>query len=101
MSDIAEIVGRRRVEHVVLTDGRRIECDTVVFTGDWIPDNELARSSGLLMDPTIKGPSVDTDFRTSRDNVFAIGNLVHKVAAADRCALDGRAVAATVATHLA
>jgi len=24
--------------------------------------------------------------------VFAIGNLVHKVAAADRCALDGKAV---------
>ena len=31
--DVAEIVGRRRVEHVVLTDGRTIECDTIVFTG--------------------------------------------------------------------
>jgi thioredoxin reductase len=94
--DIAEIVGRRRVERVVLTDGRRIDCDTVVFTGDWIPDNELARRSGLTMDPSIKGPAVDSNFRTSRDNVFAIGNLVHRVAAADRCALDGRAVAAVV-----
>jgi hypothetical protein len=28
--------------------------------------------------------------------VFAIGNLVHKVASADRCALDGKAVAAAV-----
>jgi len=94
--DIAEIVGRRRVERVELTDGRSIECDTVVFTGDWIPDNELARRSGLTMNPAIKGPSVDATFRTSRDNVFAIGNLVHKVAAADRCALDGKAVAAEV-----
>jgi NAD(P)H-nitrite reductase large subunit len=94
--DVAEIVGRRHVEHVVLTDGRKIECDTVVFTGDWIPDNELARRSGLHMDPTIKGPVVDRAFRTSRDGVFAIGNLVHHVAAADRCALDGRAVAAEV-----
>jgi thioredoxin reductase len=95
--DVAEIVGRRHVEHVVLTDGRTIECDTVVFTGDWIPDNELARRTGLAMDPTIKGPVVDHAFRTSRDGVFAIGNLVHRVASADRCALDGRAVAAEVA----
>ena len=34
------------------------------------------------------------------ENVFAIGNLVHKVSAADRCALDGRAVAAVVAGRL-
>jgi thioredoxin reductase len=96
--DVAEIVGRRRVERAVLTNGRRIECDTVVFTGDWIPDNELARSSGLEMEPTIKGPVVDSTFRTSRDTVFAIGNLVHKAATADRCARDGKAVAAEVVT---
>ena len=98
--DVAEIVGRRRVEHVVLTDGRRIDCDTVVFTGSWIPDHELARRSGLAMNPAIKGPSVDTTFRTSRHGVFAIGNLVHEVASADRCALDGKAVAAVVAGSL-
>jgi thioredoxin reductase len=99
-ADVAEIVGRRRVERVVLTDGRAIECDTVVFTGDWIPDNELARRSGLTMNQSIKGPMVDSAFRTSREHVFAIGNLVHKVATADRCALDGKAVAIEVATRL-
>jgi thioredoxin reductase len=98
--DIAEITGRRRVESVELTDGRRIDCDTVVFTGSWIPDHELARRSGLAMDPDIKGPVVDSSFQTSRENVFAIGNLAHKVSAADRCAIDGRAVAAAVAGRL-
>ena len=98
--DIAEIVGRRRVEQVVLTDGRGIDCDVVVFTGCWIPDHELARRSGLKMDAAIKGPIVDSTFRTSRDGVFAIGNLVHEVAAADRCALDGKAVAAVVVASL-
>jgi thioredoxin reductase len=93
---VAAIVGRRRVEQVVLTNGRRLECDTVVFTGDWIPDNELARSSGLEMDAAIKGPVVDDAFRTSRANVFAIGNLVHKASTADRCALDGKAVATEI-----
>jgi thioredoxin reductase len=94
--DVAEIVGRRRVERVVLTDGRSIACDTVIFTADWIPDNELARRSGLTVDPVVKGPIVDAAFRSSRAGVFAIGNLVHQVAAADRCALDGKAVAAEV-----
>ena len=98
--DVAEIVGRRRVERVVLTNGRTIACDAVVFTGDWIPDNELARRSGLAMNPAIKGPAVDAAFQTSRDHVFAIGNLVHRVASADRCALDGKAVAAEVARSI-
>ena len=95
--DVAEIVGHRRVERVVLSDGRSIACDTVVFTGDWIPDNELARRRGLAMDARIKGPAVDDSFRTSQHDIFAIGNLVHRVASADRCALDGTAVAAVVA----
>jgi len=99
--DVAEIVGRRRVERVVLTDGRVIPCDTIVFTGCWIPDNELSRRSGLEMDPGIKGPVVDSSFRTSRRDVFAIGNLVHEIAAADRCALDGTAVAAAVVRSIA
>ena len=98
--DIANIVGRRRVEHVVLTDGRTIECDTIIFTGSWIPDHELARRSGLTMNPIIKGPRVDTTFRTSRQGVYAIGNLVHQVTAADRCALDGKAVAAEIANAI-
>jgi hypothetical protein len=54
----------------------------------------------LAINPTIKGPAVDGAFRTSRDGVFAIGNLVHQVAAADRCSLDGKTVAAEVARSL-
>ncbi len=94
--DIAEIVGRRRVEAVVLTDGRRIACDTVVFTGDWIPDHELARSAGLPMLPIAKSPIVDDSWHTEQRGVFAIGNLIHPADTADVCALDGRAVAAHV-----
>lgn len=98
--DVAEIVGRHRVQRVALSDGRSLACDTVVFTGDWIPDHELARRSGLTMDPLIKGPVVNASFRTSRPHVFAIGNLVHRVTAADRCALDGRAVVPAVLDDL-
>ena len=44
-----------RVESVVVENldtgqRRRIECDTVVLTGDWIPDHELVRLGGIELD---------------------------------------------------
>jgi hypothetical protein len=99
--DIAEIIGRTRVEAVVLTDGRRIECDTVVFTGDWVPDHELARRAGVPMLHAARAPLVDASLHTARRGVFAIGNLVHPAETADVCALDGRSVAVGVLDWLA
>ena len=71
-----------------------------MFTGDWIPDHELARRSGLSMLPAARSPVVGSGFRTARPGVFAIGNLVHPAETADVCALDGRAVASTVQAWL-
>lgn len=88
------------VEHLDTGQRRLVECDTVVLTGDWIPDHELARSAGLDIDSGTLGPTVDTALRTSRAGVFAIGNLLHPVDTADIAALDGRHVAAPVRDHL-
>ncbi len=98
---VVAVNGRERVTSVVvehLDTGRRrtIDCDTVVTTGDWIPDHELARSGGLSMDAATRGPLVDAGLRTSRPGVFAAGNLIHPVDTADGAALDGRHVAAAV-----
>ena len=103
---VVAIQGRDRVTAVVVEDlrtGRRVPvaCDTVITTGDWIPDHELARSAGLTLDPATLGPRVDTALTTSHAGVFAAGNLVHPVDTADVAALDGRHVATAVLTHLA
>jgi thioredoxin reductase len=103
---VSAILGRRRVEAVELTDlatgtARRLACDTVVFTGDWVPDHELARLGGLAMDPGTRGPLVDQRLRTSLPGVFAAGNLLHGAETADVAALDGRHVAAAIRDHLA
>ena len=97
---IAEINGRRRVESVRLNSGRSIACDMVVFTGDWIPEHELARRAPVDIDPGSKGPAVDAALRTSSPAVFAVGNLVHGAEAADICAIDGRHVASAVSAWL-
>jgi thioredoxin reductase len=105
-SEVARIAGRERVEYVEVADRAKgethvIRCDTVVFTGDWIPDHELARAGGLTLDPGTRGPQVDAEFRTSVPGIFAAGNLLHGAEAADRAALEGRACAAALARFLA
>ena len=90
--DVVEIHGRDRVQAVTLRSGRRISCDTVVFTGDWIPDHELARRGSVALDPNHLGAAVDQALRTSRPGVFAAGNLVHPAETADRCAVGGQRV---------
>ncbi|TPG34883.1 NAD(P)/FAD-dependent oxidoreductase [Mycolicibacterium hodleri] len=105
-SRVVSIDGKRRVRSVTvenLDTGARstIDCDTVVTTGDWIPDHELARTGGLAMDPATRGPLVDASLRTSSPGVFAVGNLLHPVDTADGAALDGRHVAPKVRDWLA
>jgi len=102
---VVRVIGRPRVtgveiEHVPTGDRRIVECDTVVFTGDWIADHELARLAGLDMDAASTGPRVDGALRTSAEGIFAAGNLVHPVDTADCAALSGAHVARTVANYL-
>ena len=101
-TSVSDIIGRERVTAVEVTDHATgatsvIECDTVVFTGDWIAENELPRRLGVAMSRATTGPVVDGLFRTSEPGVFAVGNLLHPASTADRCALDGRAAAGAVA----
>jgi hypothetical protein len=87
-------------EHFDTGERRLIPCDTVVFTGDWIPDHELARSAGIEIDASTRGPLVDPSLHTSRAGVFAAGNVVHPVDTADIAAVDGTFVADEVARYL-
>jgi thioredoxin reductase len=102
---VAAIHGDPRVQEVELTDldsgaTSRVACDTVVFTGDWIPDHELAVALGLELDPGTRGPWVDTSLRTARPGILAAGNLLHGAEPADVAALSGRHAAASVTSWL-
>jgi len=102
---VTNIFGRSRVEGIEVTDldtGKTqiIECDTVVFTGDWIPENELARRGEVETLKASLGPQVDSLFRTSQVGVFAAGNLLRGVETADWAALEGRRAARSMAQWL-
>jgi hypothetical protein len=98
------VFGRTRVEAVELTrnDGQTqtMECDTLIFSGDWIPEYEMARLGGLAIDAGTRGPRVDASFRSSARGVFAAGNLLRGVATADACALEGQRAARAIAHYL-
>ena len=105
-TEVTEIHGRRRVSGVAVTDldagsTRTIACDTVVFTGDWVPDHALARRGSLVMDAGTGAPQVDAELRTSAPGVFAAGNLLHGAETAAVCASSGEFVARSVERWLA
>jgi hypothetical protein len=102
---VRRVSGRGRLDGAELADlttgeTRFVRCDLLVFTGDWIPDHELARAAGADMDPGTRGPVVDTALATSVPGVFAAGNLVHAAETADVAALGGRHAARGIAAFL-
>jgi thioredoxin reductase len=107
LSKVSRIAGRTgRVNGVELADVRSgarrfVPCELVVFTADWIPDRELARTARLAIDPGTAGPVVDTALATSAPGVFAAGNVVHAGETAAAAARSGRHAARQVAAFLA
>jgi pyruvate/2-oxoglutarate dehydrogenase complex dihydrolipoamide dehydrogenase (E3) component len=54
-----------------------IECDTVLFSIGLIPENELTKKAGVVINKITNGPEVNQYMQTSAEKVFACGNVVH------------------------
>lgn len=87
-STVTAVHGRNRVERVTVAavDGSMrpipgtehdIACDTLILSVGLIPENELAQSLGVPLDPATRGPFVDQSGHTLVDGIFACGNAVH------------------------
>ncbi|MCB0155936.1 MAG: FAD-dependent oxidoreductase [Anaerolineae bacterium] len=85
---VTDIAGRDRVEQVTvapvddqfrpdLDRSWTIPCDTLLLSIGLIPENELSRQLNLRLDPVTNGPVVSSTMETTRDGVFACGNVVH------------------------
>ncbi len=104
-TDVVALHGHGRLEAVELRDretaaSRTVDVDTVVFTGDWVPDQELARSAGARLDATSRAPLVDQVGASSIPGLYAAGNLAHPAETADLAALRGATVGACLARRL-
>ena len=85
---VTEIHGKERVEGVTImqVDGRQnpiegtqryVPCDTVLFSVGLIPENELTKRAGIMLDPRTKGTVVDGSRETQTEGIFACGNVLH------------------------
>jgi len=85
---VKKIIGKNRVEAIeaVAVDDKWnfipgseeiIPCDTLLLSVGLIPENELSKKAGVLLDPVTGGPYVDEHFQTSVPGIFAAGNVVH------------------------
>lgn len=102
---VRRVIGSRRVEALEVSQGDHaavqvIPCDTVVLSGDWIPEQEVARAGGLVMARATRGPQVDGALRTSARGVFAAGNVLRGARTADAAALEGKHAAHSIVHYL-
>ncbi|MGP3968871.1 FAD-dependent oxidoreductase [Streptomyces sp. 6N223] len=106
---ISRVIGRGgrlqgvEIENTATGQRRTLACDCLVLTGDWLPENELARAAGLDLTPGGDGtPLADTALRASRPGVFAAGTLLHPGWGSARAAArDGVHLVAPVTAWLA
>ncbi len=85
---VVDIKGKERVEGVTIAkvdEHRRpiqgseieIECDTLLLSCGLIPENELTKSAGIVLDGVTGGAVVDGSRETAVDGIFACGNVLH------------------------
>jgi hypothetical protein len=108
---VKRIIGETRVEAVesVQVDShwqpiagteQVIPCDTLLLSVGLIPENELSKKAGVLIDPVTGGPIVDDHFETTVRGIFAAGNVVHVYDLVDWVSEAGRQ-AGVSAAHFA
>lgn len=102
-TELVAIEGRERVTGAVLSRGGRdwrVDCDGVVVTGDFRPENALLAVSHLARDAGSGGPVIDGFGRCSDPAYFAAGNVLRAVETAGWCWAEGRAVAGAISLAL-
>ncbi len=85
---VVDIKGKERVEGVTIAkvdENRRpipgteieYECDTLLLSVGLIPENDISRKTGIVIDRRTSGPIVNEMMETSIPGIFACGNVVH------------------------
>lgn len=85
---VVDVKGKERVEGVTIAkvdENRRpipgteieYECDTLLLSVGLIPENDISRKTGIVIDRRTSGPVVNEMMETSIPGIFACGNVVH------------------------
>ena len=70
---VSKIIGKERVQVVILQDGTEVNCQLVIFAIGVTPNTELARRAGIKVRKGILG---DDRMRTNLSDIYAAGDVV-------------------------
>lgn len=104
-TNLEAIQGKDRVESVIVYDhtsgkSKTLNCDGVLFTGQFVPEASLIRDAHLVLDPGSQGPEIDQWGRCSDPSYYAAGNLLRAVETAGWSYREGVTVANCIADDL-
>ncbi len=98
---LLSINGHIKVESVDVESGgqkQTIACDGVIISGKFRSENGLY-SSGVIEQENTAPLTTDT-YRTSKPNIYAVGNVLGHLETAGACMLHGRKLATIIASEL-
>ncbi len=79
---------------------RKIACDTLLLSVGLIPENELSREAGIVLDNITGGPQVDERGQTSVPGIFACGNVLQVHDIVDNVSLEAEYIVEGVEEYL-
>lgn len=100
-ADVIAVHGTTQVEAIEIEmkgQRRMIECDGVIVSGKFRSEHALYSNGFLARDG--HAPVVTESFRTSRPDIFAVGNVLGRLETAGTCMMEARKLAMMVAGEL-
>jgi pyruvate/2-oxoglutarate dehydrogenase complex dihydrolipoamide dehydrogenase (E3) component len=79
---------------------RKIACDTLLLSVGLIPENELSREAGIVLDNITGGPQVDERGQANVPGIFACGNVLQVHDIVDNVSLEAEYIVEGVAEFL-
>lgn len=79
---------------------RKIACDTLLLSVGLIPENELSREAGVVLDNITGGPQVDERGQTSIPGIFSCGNVLQVHDIVDNVSLEAEYIVEGVIEYL-
>lgn len=90
---ILQINGLNRVESVTVQNKQGeqsvLECDAVIFTGQFVGDSSLLLNSHLEKIAHTSYPVIDQNGQSSDPSYYFVGNFLHPVDTGDQCYQEG------------
>ena len=107
---VSEIRGQDRIESILVTPAPgglpeseksfEIKCDTLLLSVGLVPENELSRKAGILLNPQGNGPFVDSFLMTNKKGIFACGNVLHVHDLVDYVSSESRSAGSNAVKYL-